>query len=223
MSRNKKGIYRDSSKRILGGVCSGLSYYLGVDRVLIRLGFVACVFILGFTIPLYIILWAIMPKARTDKEKAEMMGGDYDVESESFNSKTDERGFPSSKRREEHKATQMSPSISRLFNILIISFCSIGLLLIIGFSFGIPLFLDFFRDIELGVINSLKKPLLGIMIGEKALSIGAISTLGKFGIPFIAGIAYGLKNLEKTDVSKKVFNYLGITWAFCILISYFFS
>lgn len=223
MSRIKKGIYRDSSKRILGGVCSGLSYYLGVDRVLIRLGFVACIFILGLTLPLYIILWAIMPKARTDKERTEMMGEESYFSSEQFDSKKNKVNTQSPEKPGDPKAAQTSPPIIRLFNILIIFLCSLGLVIIIGFSFAIPLFLDLFRKIDLEAIQTMKKQLLGIVNNENSLSLATIATLGKFGIPFIAGVAYGLKNLEKTDVSNKVFNYLGITWACCIVISYIFS
>ena len=74
MGNVKKGIYRDSKKRIIGGVCSGLSYYFNIDRVLIRLLFVIMVFFFMVAIPLYLILWAIIPKARTQEEKLEMTG-----------------------------------------------------------------------------------------------------------------------------------------------------
>lgn len=70
----KRGIYRDSKKRIIGGVCSGLGYYIGIDRVLLRLIFIFSIFFFGLTIPLYLILWAIIPKARTEEELAEMKG-----------------------------------------------------------------------------------------------------------------------------------------------------
>ena len=92
MTKVKKTIYRDCSKRIVGDVCSGLNHYLGVDRVLIRLVFLVCVFIFGFTIPVYIILWIIIPKTRTVEEKAEMFGDNYEkvnpVFSELKNDKT---------------------------------------------------------------------------------------------------------------------------------------
>ena len=77
MGNVKKGIYRDSQKRIIGGVCSGLSYYFNLDRVLIRLLFIIMVFFFMVAIPLYLILWAIIPKARTPEEKLEMKGEGY--------------------------------------------------------------------------------------------------------------------------------------------------
>lgn len=74
-----KKIYRDADQRVLGGVCSGLSYYLGIDRVWVRLLFVL-IFLLGFgtSFLVYIIMWIIVPKAVTASEKLEMRGEPVD-------------------------------------------------------------------------------------------------------------------------------------------------
>lgn len=74
-----KKIYRDADQRVLGGVCSGLGYYLGIDRVWVRLLFVL-VFLLGFgtSFLVYIIMWIIVPKAVTASEKLEMRGEPVD-------------------------------------------------------------------------------------------------------------------------------------------------
>lgn len=74
-----KKIYRDADQRVLGGVCSGLGYYLGIDRVWVRLLFVL-VFLLGFgtSFLVYIIMWIIVPKAVTSSEKLEMRGEPVD-------------------------------------------------------------------------------------------------------------------------------------------------
>jgi phage shock protein C len=56
-------LVRLQSDRMLGGVCSGLGYYLGIDSTLVRIFFAASV-LLGFgtTIPIYILLWIVMPQ-----------------------------------------------------------------------------------------------------------------------------------------------------------------
>ena len=69
-----KRLYRDPDHRALGGVCSGLSAYLNVDVVWIRLLFVLVLFAYGTSLLLYIILWIATPKAYTAAQKLEMRG-----------------------------------------------------------------------------------------------------------------------------------------------------
>ncbi|MCA9960775.1 MAG: PspC domain-containing protein [Anaerolineales bacterium] len=56
---------RSETDNIIAGVCGGLSDYLGVDSVLIRLAFVVLLFASGIGFPIYLILWVIMPRADT--------------------------------------------------------------------------------------------------------------------------------------------------------------
>lgn len=55
--KGDKKLFRNPDERMLGGVCSGLSAYIGVDTVWVRLFFVALVLMgFGFGLVLYIIL-----------------------------------------------------------------------------------------------------------------------------------------------------------------------
>ena len=69
-----KKFYRDKDNKVLGGVCSGLAAYFGVDITVIRLLFVAGVFLFGTGFLAYIILWIVAPKAKTLTQKMEMKG-----------------------------------------------------------------------------------------------------------------------------------------------------
>lgn len=71
--KNKR-IYRDPDNRVLGGVCSGIGAYFGIDPVWIRILFVIMFFAFGTGPFLYFILWIIIPKAKTTAEKLEMRG-----------------------------------------------------------------------------------------------------------------------------------------------------
>ena len=71
-SSNKR-LYRDPDSTVLGGVCSGIGHYLGIDAIWIRLIFLAMVWS-GVSILFYFILWAIIPKAETTAQKLEMKG-----------------------------------------------------------------------------------------------------------------------------------------------------
>ncbi len=71
--RPSKRLYRDPDNAIIGGVCGGLSAYFGVDPTLLRVLFALSVFA-GFGIMLYIILWIVVPKAKTTADRLEMRG-----------------------------------------------------------------------------------------------------------------------------------------------------
>lgn len=72
--KSTKRFYRDPEDKILGGVASGIANYFGLDALLIRLLFVFVVLIGGSGILVYIVLWLIMPEAKTASQKLEMRG-----------------------------------------------------------------------------------------------------------------------------------------------------
>ena len=77
-----KRLFRDEDNKVIGGVCSGLAAYFGVEEVVwMRLA----VFILGmFTglgFFLYFVLWVIIPKAKTTADRLAMRGEPIDVNS----------------------------------------------------------------------------------------------------------------------------------------------
>jgi len=74
-----KRLYRDLNDRMIGGVCSGLAAYFHIDTVWIRLLFVIVV-ISGLSPLAYIILWVIIPAARTVSERLEMRGDPVNIE-----------------------------------------------------------------------------------------------------------------------------------------------
>ena len=66
-------MYRDPDDRMIGGVCSGLGAYLGIDPVIVRILFILfLIFGIGFLV--YIILWIVVPEAKTTAQKLEMRG-----------------------------------------------------------------------------------------------------------------------------------------------------
>ncbi|MDD3911682.1 MAG: PspC domain-containing protein, partial [Bacteroidales bacterium] len=92
--RSSRKLFRDMDNRVIGGVCSGLAAYCKIDPVIMRLIFVVA-FILGslgrhflwisghgfgwthfggVVFLAYILLWIIMPKAKTVEDKCAMKG-----------------------------------------------------------------------------------------------------------------------------------------------------
>ncbi len=70
-----KRLYRNSDEEVIGGVCSGIAAYFGIaDPVWVRLLFVLLAISGGFGVPIYLILWAILPKAETAGDRLAMRG-----------------------------------------------------------------------------------------------------------------------------------------------------
>ncbi len=78
--RTGRRLFRDPDDQVLGGVCSGLAAYLGIeDPIWVRLAFVLFTLSGGFGIPLYIILWIIVPEAKTASDRLAMRGEPINV------------------------------------------------------------------------------------------------------------------------------------------------
>ncbi|MGH1433364.1 MAG: PspC domain-containing protein [Lewinella sp.] len=70
-----KRLYRDTEDSVVGGVAAGLTAYFGIaDPIWVRLFFVLVVISGGIGIPLYLILWALMPEAKTAGDRLAMRG-----------------------------------------------------------------------------------------------------------------------------------------------------
>ena len=68
-------LYRDIENNYLGGVSAGLNHYLGINLLLIRLFWVISAFFsFGGTVAIYVIIWILIPAARTTAQKLDMQG-----------------------------------------------------------------------------------------------------------------------------------------------------
>ena len=82
--KTKKRLHRNVDNKLLGGVFSGIAAYFGWDETPVRIaGLILLIVIMpayGWGIWLYLILWAIVPPARTAQEKLEMRGEEVSIE-----------------------------------------------------------------------------------------------------------------------------------------------
>lgn len=78
--KTKRRMYRDPDSRVLGGVCSGMGAYFGIEPLVLR---IICFVLLwitgGVIIPVYLLLWIAVPKAKTTAQKLEMRGQEATV------------------------------------------------------------------------------------------------------------------------------------------------
>ena len=78
-SSGRRRLYRDPDDKWIGGVLGGVGAYFDVDPLILRLIYLAFLF-LGFGFILYLILWIVIPSADSAAEKLKMRGEEVNVE-----------------------------------------------------------------------------------------------------------------------------------------------
>ncbi len=73
-------MYRDPDKRMLGGVCAGMGAYWDIDPWIVRAVFFVLAMAGGLGVLTYIILWIVLPEARTTAQKIEMKGEPVNIQ-----------------------------------------------------------------------------------------------------------------------------------------------
>jgi phage shock protein PspC (stress-responsive transcriptional regulator) len=71
-------MYRDTDHRVIGGVCAGISAYWSIELWLVRLIFFVLA-MMGVGILIYLILYIVLPEARTTAEKIAMKGNPVNI------------------------------------------------------------------------------------------------------------------------------------------------
>ena len=109
-----KKMMRDEEDSIIGGVCSGLSAYLGIDDpIWVRLGMAGLILGMGVGFGLYIILWIVMPAAKTASDRLAMRGDDINVENISKEMERGMENFTESMNKFGEKVTEFGDKFSK--------------------------------------------------------------------------------------------------------------
>lgn len=148
---NKK-LFRDPDNKMMGGVLSGIGHYIGLDATWVRLIVVALPFFdfifLGVStltiLTIYMILWIVVPEAKTTSEKLQMRGEpvNFDSIKEFFGNTDDVKNNLKDFGNDVNRAASSSGSV--LGNIIKIIFKIILIIIIINlFIIAISLLIGF--------------------------------------------------------------------------------
>jgi len=72
-------MYRDTDRRVIGGVCAGMGAYWNIDPLIIRIIFIALALAGGLGVLVYLILYIVIPEAKTTAQKIEMKGNPVNI------------------------------------------------------------------------------------------------------------------------------------------------
>ncbi|MEZ4722022.1 MAG: PspC domain-containing protein [Flavobacteriales bacterium] len=206
-AKNKR-FYRDLDDQVIGGVCSGIAYYVGLDPLWVRLAFAISIGFGGLGIFLYIVLLLVVPEAKTTAEKLHMKGQPIDIsgigrsiekEISDFGERISREGGPFARRSGKKLARGIDRFLYLLADILRNVFNAVGkilggVFLLIGVFVVVILISGLVGSADLIHFHSSSLDVyeLGDLVFDASewLMLSITSVLLLVGIPFIA-LAYG--------------------------------
>lgn len=229
-----KRLFRNPEDQHVGGVCSGIAAYLGIqDPLWVRLFFVVVALSGGFGVPLYIILWAIMPVPKTAGDWLAMRGEPINFSNigriiqegvENLSGKISELGEelggtkkksdPNVKNSFKEGAESVGNAINGLIKAL--QYIWKPALYIIGFCL-IVLFAAAWISAATGAVFAYPFLNYYLLPGQTGLAIlGFVNVFLLFGIPLVSLVLMISLLLFGTRIAKGWSTGLGIMWGLSI-------
>jgi len=225
----RKRLYRDTENKLLGGVCSGIAYYFGIDTIWIRLAFFLAFFIWGFGPVIYLVLWFVTPPAKSTIEKLEMKGEPINIASieknitDEFNSVKENLNNLKNNRRnysKSHVSSKLSLVFEKFFSFILIllqyiaktisviigvMFIMLGVFLITGFISTFFIY-DDSTFVSSGGIAGFSFPFILNSIFESSIqhTLALIGLSLFIGVPLIMLIYNGIKMVFRFKYKTKV-------------------
>jgi phage shock protein PspC (stress-responsive transcriptional regulator) len=211
LSGVKRRLFRSSDDEIIGGVCSGIAAYFGIDPVWLRLAFVLSVIFFGTGIFLYIILWIVIPEAKTTADKLMMRGEQVTISNIEKNVREEVEGLKKRAGEFGKQVNQKFSDYSGFRGFLRRLFDAFGELLGFVFKIFVKLFAVLFIIIGLLIFGGLLFALIMVpgfwVIKLPPLAFPALlAALFLVGIPALLLFYHGFKILFNIKSKSKVMN-----------------
>jgi len=211
----KKRLFRNPDDKVLGGVASGISAYFGInDPLWLRLLFVILVVAgVGTFILIYIILWIIVPEAKTPSEKLQMRGENVNISNieSSVRQEFDDLKNRFSSMNSNQTMSAVGGFLSKVIDFLVNLFRyvlyfgvkALGVLLIFG-GIAALLFMVFGFAVPFGLPGFDFVAVSSVIFGSTFQSVlSAIGLLLIAGIPVLAIVYVGFRILMDTRARVK--------------------
>jgi len=198
-SERHRKLYRDPENAVLGGVCTGLSNYLNISVILLRIIFFLLVWFGLSGVLMYILCWIIIPEARTASQRLEMQGEEVTIDNiekkvrEEYSKAKDRVGNYVSNSHIDENARSIGHSIGQFF--VVIMKAIVGLIAgIIGLTGFIILMTLLFVLIVVGTgsVSFLNDwtcdwmPVQQLLLNPSTATLMTLGLILIIGIPFIA-------------------------------------
>lgn len=230
-TRTKRKLFRDPEDRMLGGVASGIGHYVGLDAIWVRVIFIV-VFLVGTSgFWIYLLLWILMPEAKTAADKLQMKGEPVNIDSigrafEEGAKKMNQKIKDIDSGKFGHKLESFFESVFHILGVLVTGFLKLigkvlGIfLLVVGIILAFSLMAGMFSSDMLlytfstdGVFAMDAQELfLSVFSSEGEFTLVKIALFLIIGVPVLALIYGGIKLLFGIKGHTGIGKVLGILW-----------
>ncbi|MBK9283188.1 MAG: PspC domain-containing protein [Sphingobacteriaceae bacterium] len=234
--QTKKRMFRDPDNKAIGGVCSGIAAYFDVDLIWIRLAMFLLIFFGGVSLWVYIILWIVIPEAKTTADKLAMRGEKIDInnisktvkeEAEQLKKRMEKYGndlkdsgssFKNNNRNFFDKLGDFIKEFMFLFGRVFARL--VGLVLVIfGLIFMFSLLTSIFGFSIAGSNTEFNDWINLIFLERSHYTLGKIGVILLFAIPILGIIYGGIKLLLKIRYKNRWLNLgMGVVWLIGLFI-----
>jgi len=221
-----KQFFRNPEDVVIGGVCSGVSAYFGLtDPTWTRLVTILLLFLTsGVVLPVYLVLWLVIPTATTASEKLAMRGESINVDNikdtvnAGLNRVSEDVGYStdSTKSFLDRTFRLTGDLLRNITPVLLILLKAFGIFILCSFALGLGAAL-----LAIIVSGSIGFPVLNNLIFESglSLSLGFLSLIGLIGIPFLLLTYFVITLLFKKSLPNhwKIAGIMGVFWLLSLI------
>ena len=213
--RIKKRLFRDPEHAMIGGVAAGFAHYLGIDITLMRILFIILLFVTkgGFLL-IYLLLWMIIPKARTVTDKLKMKGEEVSLDNivENVSNEPLKTNNKALGENIERVGAGVGEVLLKLIGLFLAFISGIVILGLIISALAISPMSDFSMVInnDTAVLQQIGMPLMWLNVLVLLL----------VGIPFVLLFVLGLKLLfpHIKTLSRNILLILGTIWIISFIV-----
>ncbi|WP_299185530.1 PspC domain-containing protein [uncultured Aquimarina sp.] len=216
-----KQLFRDTSNSYVGGVSSGLSHYLGIDPIWLRIAWILfTVFSSGAFILIYIAFWIFVPEAKSTADYLAMKGEAVNISNiekkikEGFNDVADKVKDVDYQKYSDKVKSGSTSFFDALGDVLLVvlkifvKFIGVLLIIVAGITL-ISLFISLFTVGTFGFIETPFTEYIDV-VNHPNIPLWLVSLLTLFavGIPFfflfILGLKIVINNLKSIGTPAKL-------------------
>lgn len=231
---SQRTLFRDPDNKMLGGVAAGLANYFGWDPLAFRIIFVLLLFGFGFGVLVYIVLWILIPEARSTADRLRMRGQPVNVDTikkrfNDFKGDIERLGSPENQRKLRNQGNSFGSRIESLFRDfgrVVQRVLGLGLLLC-----GIFLLVFLLRYLSTGAVSIPQTAAEELFMQHHDLFFDAqldyYALTGGMcllvGLMVYGLLASGLDLLFQVRISSKPLKYAGVILAIVAVTSIFYG
>jgi phage shock protein PspC (stress-responsive transcriptional regulator) len=228
----KRRLFRDPEERLIGGVCSGLANYFNIDTVWVRLAMFLLIFFGGISLWVYVVLWIIIPLAKTTADRFAMRGESANVNNiiKSFKEEAEDVKARVNKYGREFRSGDYANSVRSNAGVVLNAFFNIvgRLIGLFIFLIGAVLLFAYLTSLfGISVANSntdIAKWKSVIFESSSDYAMGVVAFIIVAGIPVFMMIYGGIKLLFRIRYSNRWLNMsLGILWTLGLILGFYIT